>query len=98
MVCGRASRQGYATWVEADRTYGDTELVETLEEVVGDGDCILSDRRLESLLGLEGLQLMTKTGDLDLEVGDGLESHSTFYGEGYEIDKRVCRRVVKGKS
>ena len=60
-------------------TYCDTKLDETVEEVVGDGDSVFSDRGLEALLWLEGLQFMTKTGDLDLEVRDGLESHSTFY-------------------
>ncbi len=54
------------------------KLGETLEDVVGDGDCVASNRGLQVLLRLEGLQFMTKTGNLDLEVCDRLESHSTF--------------------
>lgn len=76
-----------------------TELNETLEQIVGDGDSIASDRGLQSLLWLESLQLMSKTGDLDLKVGDGLESHSTFYkgieiDEGYADEMQVVKTIV----
>ena len=67
-----------------------------MEKIVGDGNGIASDRGLQSLLWLESLQLMSKAGDLDLKVGDGLESHSTFY-EGIEIDEGYAgeMQVVK---
>ena len=55
-----------------------TELGETLEDVVGDSDCVTSNGGLQVLLRLEGLEFMTETGNLNLEVCDRLESHSTF--------------------
>lgn len=54
-----------------------TELGETLEEVVCDGDGVACDGGLEGLFRLNGLQFMSETGDLDLEVGDRLEGHSS---------------------